>query len=92
MFVQISKNPRVFFIYIIQACCCDVCVSNPRICIILSFQIETDRYDGEHVEDELCKLCSNYCVEEIVLYDCSLYNDFQSKLFDNNGCILMPQY
>ena len=62
-------------------------------CWILLLRIETDRYHGEPEEDWLCKLCSNNYVEDEIqfLLHCSLHTNFRSKLFDSNGCNLMPQ-
>ena len=54
-------------------------------CGILPLRIQTGSYHGEPVEDKLCKLGSNNCVEDEIhfLLHCSLYTDFRSKLFDS---------
>jgi hypothetical protein len=52
-------------------------------CGILPLRVETGRYIGEPLNDRLCRLCNDSCVENEVhfLLNCPKYNEIRSQSF-----------
>ena len=54
-------------------------------CGILPLRIETGRYIGEAVDNRLCRMCAENCIEDEMhfLLSCSKYNHIRYGLFHN---------
>ena len=51
---------------------------------ILPLEVETGRFQGNKLEERICKLCNTDSVEDEFhfLFDCPLYNDIRNDLFN----------